>query len=49
MYELLCKIADSGKVVCDTYEMRSLWYKGLVSLGIANRSSIDIYWPVDAV
>lgn len=30
MYDLLLKIADQGKAVCDTPEMRKLWYKELV-------------------
>ena len=30
MLELLTKIAEMGRITCDTPEIRRLWYKGLV-------------------
>jgi len=31
MLNLLVSIAENGRAVCDTHEMRKLWYAGLVS------------------
>ena len=30
MLSLLVNIAETGRVVCDTFEVRRLWYAGLV-------------------
>lgn len=31
MLKLLVTVAETGQAVCDTHEMRKLWYAGLVS------------------
>lgn len=30
MLTLLVEVAENGRRVCDSFEMRCLWYKGLV-------------------
>ena len=30
MLELLVRVAEEGRSVCDSFEMRRLWYAGLV-------------------